>query len=133
MMSFKGGHLRKKVGQYTIKKGDVVLVVCVTVVALFSFLIAAGQSEGERVLITVDGQTSGYSLRTDKTISLKSGDSVCNSIVIKGGQVYMALADCPDQICVHHRAISKNGESIICLPNKVIVEVESTQSNDIDN
>ena len=132
MMSLKGGHLRR-IGQSTIKKGDMVLVLCVIMAAFFMHLIAAGQSEGERVLVTVDGQTSEYSLRTDRTISLKNGDSVCNSIVIKGGQVYMALADCPDQICVHHRAISQNRESIICLPNKVIVEVESSQSNDIDN
>lgn len=133
MMLFKGGHLRRKEGYCTIKRGDVALVLCVTAAALFMLLIASEQSEGERVLVTVDGQTSEYPLWTDTAISVEKGDGVSNSIVIKESQVYMAFADCPDQLCVHHRAISKNGESIICLPNKVIVEVESSQSRDIDN
>ena len=31
--------------------------------------------------------------------------------------------DCPDKICVNHAAISKKGETIVCLPHKVVVEV----------
>ena len=44
----------------------------------------------------------------------------------------MKSADCPDQICVHQRAISKNGESIICLPNKVVVSIEGAEDSQID-
>ena len=36
---------------------------------------------------------------------------------------------CPDQICVHEKAISADGESIICLPNKIVVEVESDKES----
>lgn len=133
MMWFKGGFWRRKAGQYTIKKGDVLLVLCVTAAALFMFWVIGGQPDGDRVRITADGQTSDYPLGTDRVISLKKGDKVCNSIVIRDGQVCMAAADCPDQICVHHKAIFRNGESIICLPNKVIVEVASSQHKEIDN
>ena len=31
--------------------------------------------------------------------------------------------NCPDKICVNHAAISKKGETIVCLPHKVVVEV----------
>ena len=44
----------------------------------------------------------------------------------------MTSADCPDHLCVKQKAISKEGESIICLPNKVIVEVDSAVNSEID-
>ena len=39
------------------------------------------------------------------------------------GSVCMKSASCPDQICVKTKAIRTVGSSIICLPNKVIVEI----------
>ena len=44
----------------------------------------------------------------------------------------MTEADCPDKLCVNQRAVSKNGESIICLPNKVIVTVDSSENSEFD-
>ena len=45
----------------------------------------------------------------------------------------MTSADCPDHLCVKQKAISKEGESIICLPNKVVVTVKSDMKSDIDS
>lgn len=45
----------------------------------------------------------------------------------------MTSADCPDHLCVKKKAISKEGESIICLPNKVVVTVKSDMKSDIDS
>ncbi len=42
----------------------------------------------------------------------------------------MTQADCPDGICANHKPIHKTGESIICLPHKVVVTVISDKSND---
>ena len=46
----------------------------------------------------------------------------------------MIRADCPDQLCVKQKAVSKNKESIICLPNKVVIEgkdsAEPSESDD---
>ena len=44
-------------------------------------------------------------------------------LIIKDGEAYMQEADCPNQICVHHSPISHKGESIVCLPNRVIIEI----------
>lgn len=44
-------------------------------------------------------------------------------LIIKEGEAYMQEADCPNQICVHHSPISHKGESIVCLPNRVIIEI----------
>ena len=44
----------------------------------------------------------------------------------------MEDADCPDQICVNHRAISRDGESIICLPNQTIVTIRGGEEPEVD-
>ena len=44
----------------------------------------------------------------------------------------MIDADCPDQLCVNQRAVSADNESIICLPNRVIVEIQSRQESEYD-
>jgi len=45
------------------------------------------------------------------------------TLVINKGEVYMESADCPNQICVHHSRISRKGETIVCLPNRVVIEI----------
>ena len=61
-----------------------------------------------------------YLLSEDRTVSVNE----TNIVLITEGTVSMESADCPDQICVHHQRIKRSGESIICLPNKVVVSIE---------
>ena len=56
-----------------------------------------------------------------------------DEVIIKNDEVYMEKANCKDLICVKHKPISKNGESIICLPNQVYIEVVSDVEKEIDN
>ena len=46
-----------------------------------------------------------------------------NLISVADGTVIMEAADCKDQICVHHKPVSSKGESIICLPHRLVVEI----------
>ncbi|MCM1266383.1 MAG: NusG domain II-containing protein [Bacteroidales bacterium] len=57
-------------------------------------------------------------------------DTSYNVLRISGTEVSMEAADCPDQICVHHIPISKAGESIICLPHKLVVEIRGNSDED---
>lgn len=80
------------------------------------------QEEGTTVVVTVDG-TEYYrgSLFTEKELQIGAG----NTLLIRAGKADMIFADCPDQVCVNHEPISKVGETIICLPNKVAVTIEN--------
>ena len=55
-----------------------------------------------------------------------------NRLEIRGGYAQMVWADCPDQVCVNHRSINRDGESIICLPNQVVVSIENGEASDVD-
>lgn len=72
-----------------------------------------------------------YSLSENITDTIETENGI-NEIEIKDGEVSMVYADCRDQICVNHVPINKEHESIICLPHKVVVEIENGEENDID-
>ena len=90
-------------------------------------LLAAINDSAKKV--TVDGELFGiYSLEKEQEIKIND----TNRMIIKDGQADMTEANCPDQICVDHKTISKNKETIICLPNKVIVEIVGGKDVEID-
>lgn len=47
-----------------------------------------------------------------------------NIVSIKGGSVFVSEASCKNQVCVRHGVISRPGESIVCLPNRLVVSIE---------
>ena len=67
----------------------------------------------------------------ESTVTIETENGT-NEIEIKDGKVSMVYADCRDQICVNHVPINKEHESIICLPHKVVVEIENGEENDMD-
>lgn len=114
-------------------KNDIVFIVAllllITAAALGMFLF---RTEGDTVIVTVDGQAWGeYPLNENREIEIRNGDGY-NLLVIEGGRAYVRQASCPDGICSSHRPIGLDGESIICLPNKVVVEVRTRNSEQPD-
>lgn len=67
--------------------------------------------------------------KPDLSATVPEGNSY-NLLAVDGEQVWMQAADCPDQICVHHIPIKGGGESIICLPHKLVVEIGGSYETD---
>lgn len=114
------------------KKNDFKLIAIVLVTALAAFLIHhfAGGGNAGTVTVKIDGELAGtYSLLENQEIEINGGSNI---LVIKDGEADMIEADCPDKLCVKQKSISKNNENIICLPNKVIVEVKSSEDSEYD-
>ena len=117
------------------RRGDVWLLAAVLLTGLLllaGFALLGGK--GDRAVITRDGEVYGeYALSADQTVEIAGPDGqVTNRLVIEKGQVRMEWADCPDQICVKHSPVSRGGQSIVCLPNRVTVEIRSDKGNEID-
>lgn len=59
-----------------------------------------------------------------------------NIIRIMNGGVSVEDADCPDKICLKQGFINKSGQSIICLPHKLVIEIigntKEEKSSEID-
>ena len=106
------------------KKNDNILILGILFIALVVLGIQLLHSANgtEKVKITVDGKVFGtYLLSEDRTVSVNE----TNIVLITEGTVSMESADCPDQI-------KRSGESIICLPNKVVVSIEGGGEEKLD-
>lgn len=114
-------------------KNDVRLIVTLLLllaVAILALLLF--RTEGDSVTVTVDGKLWGeFSLLEDRVVEIKNGDDY-NQLIIRDGKAYVEYASCPDGICAAHRPVSFGGESIICLPNKVVIEVHTADNNQPD-
>ncbi len=114
------------------KKNDWILIGIVLGIISVSFFLnlSFGKKERGNVVVSVKGHTFGtYSLEKNQEIQIGN----TNLIKIQDGQVYMEQADCPDQTCVAHKPIYSNREVIICLPNKVSVEIHSREESKVDS
>lgn len=114
------------------KKADFIVIGAVLVVAavMLIFLYGVNSNSGAYVQIEVDGQvTETLSLDedTEKKIVTENGT---NTLVISDGKAQMTETDCPDGICKNHKPINRNGESIICLPHKVVITVVNQVDDD---
>lgn len=117
-----------------INRKDILLAVVICLIAGIIYLVmtlTAGE-EGSRVEITIDGEIYGtYSLKEDQTIEI-SEEAGTNVVVIRDGKVWMEEADCPDGYCKDQGKISKVNQTIVCLPHKLVVGINSTSEEKAD-
>lgn len=118
---------------FKIKKGDIIIFVSIILIAAVGFLcVKLLPSAGKTAVIEQNGTVAArLSLDKDTTYDVKIDGKTTNTVVIKNHAVSVSYADCPDKICKKHKSISKSGETIVCLPNKVTVTVEGGE-NEID-
>lgn len=114
------------------KKADIILV-CALIIAglIMSYFLSFGNPAGKQLDISCDGEIFGsYPLNEDREIVIERNGHI-NKVTINDGVVSMDFSDCSGQDCVHQGAISHTGETIICLPNKVVLEI-SGDSDEYD-
>ncbi|MCP1101114.1 hypothetical protein M2454_000497 [Aequitasia blattaphilus] len=96
----------------------------------FMVIMNIQKKEADKVVIKVDGEVQGvYNLEEEQKIEINGGKNI---LQIKDKKAKMISGDCPDQICVQHKEIGKNRESIICLPNKIVVEIQGKDEGELD-
>lgn len=114
------------------KKKELIFIGGILVLALAMWAEMSFMNKGSHgsIRITVDGEEYGtYSLAKDQTIKIND-TNVCE---IKDGKAHMISAECPDHLCMKQKAIDEKGGTIVCLPNKVVIEGEkSTESDGTD-
>ena len=108
------------------KRNDFLTIFSILIVLLFCGLVYLGSSKkpGDTVIIKVGNEIIGtYHLSENMTINLNT-----NCVTISDGSVYMSNANCPDKLCERQKAISHDGEEIVCLPNNVVISVQASDS-----
>lgn len=117
-------------------KGDILVMGVILMAALLFFMIPKirnSQNENGKVEVWQDGELlDSYSLSEDKVVSVQAEDGGYNLVLISGGNARVTDADCPDKLCIRQRSISENGESIICLPHKLVLQITSGKESGLD-
>ncbi len=117
--------MEKKIGK---KEIILLIILFAALLVIWSACHRTHRETGSFIRVSVSGEILGeYPLVEDREIPVEIGGSVTNTIVIKDGNADMVYADCPDQTCVKTRPISAQRETIVCLPNRVVVEVISSE------
>ncbi len=84
-------------------------------------------------VVTIDGQLYGkYPLSEDMELKITQDNGEYNILHIEDGYASVTEASCRDKICVNHSHIHYSGDTIVCLPNKVVVSIENGEEDDID-
>ena len=118
-----------------VRKTDIILAAVVIIAAFIAvFAFRSMRAEGAEVVVTVDGEEF---LRVPLDDDLEQDivtDFGTNHLSVRGGIARVTEADCPDLICVraYSGGISHEGESIICLPHRLVVSVEGGDAPEID-
>ncbi|UNK19081.1 NusG domain II-containing protein [Paenibacillus sp. N3/727] len=121
------------------KRGDLVLISVVLAAALI-FLVPrwldGKDSEKNHnnpltATITVDGQLfKTVELTEEEQIIEIKTDHGMNILKVYDYGIEMIEADCPDKVCLSFGFVDKKNQSIVCLPHKVLVEVEGASGGE---
>ncbi len=117
-----------------IKKNDLILigVILLLGLAVIGYLNLT-KEEGSKVVITMNGEVyDTLYLKENSTYTVKGKDGTYNTFEIKDGYVDMLDASCPDKLCVNHSNIHYNNETIVCLPNKVVLQITGAGESEVD-
>ena len=114
-------------------RNDLILIAGVTFVALVAFaVLKLTQKTGAYAVVYQDGtETARYSLSQNITVRI-GNDETYNVLVIQDGEASITDASCPNHLCIQQGKISADGEMIICVPNKLVIEIEGGDEASVD-
>lgn len=122
--------MRNTENKRLLTKQDLLTIITILISGVVTFIVLTLiSSDGTKAVISVDGKVvSEHSLisgtrNSSSEFTLSEAEGIV--IQIENGKIRVKSSDCPDKICVHTGYISKEGEKIVCLPKKLIIEIEA--------
>ncbi len=114
-------------------RNDILLILALLLLAMGIWgVLRLTRRPGGEAVVTVDGHLAAtLPLSVEATLPVGAGQGFLNIVEVSGGRVRVADADCPDRLCVRQGWIERDGESIVCLPHKLVVTVRGT-GGDLD-
>lgn len=107
------------------KKSDIFAALFVILLAAAVFLPSALKKDGASAVVMLNGKEIGrLELARDAEMTVR--DEYTAHIVVRDGKVYVESSDCPGGDCVRSGGISRQGQSIVCLPNRMTVYIEGS-------
>ena len=112
-------------------RADIVLIGLLIIMAFISYIVIFNFMSKHGDVVEVYSQSKlikKVPLDTDTEFEVKIDNHV-NVIRVENGFVFILDADCPDKLCKKQGKIRNSGETIICLPNKIVIRVDAEKQN----
>ena len=109
-----------------LQKRDFILIATLLLIALAAlgmirFFRPAPAATAE---ITVDGAVvEQLDLSKDTEVTITGSSGGFNHLIVKDRQIWCSQASCPDKVCIHQGQKHLSSDTIVCLPNKMIVTI----------
>lgn len=115
---------KSRTGDRIFRKGDIILLVLLLIAVILTIVFAV-RGGADYVEIYIDGDLKyQIDINSDTEIDLLDG---AMKIVVRNGKAWVEYSDCAEQLCVHSSPIRSDGGMIVCLPNRVVVRVDSRE------
>ena len=112
---------------------DILVVLAVVAVAAASALtVWPGRDSGSlTAVVTADGEELDRFAPADLAAGPRTytHNGYTLTVTAEDGGLRVSEADCPTQDCVHTGAISRSGQSIVCLPARIIIQLTGGQAD----
>ena len=107
-------------------KKDIILIAAFVIIAVIAFVVINHFVKKDGAFV----QINTIPVNQNETLTIEGYQGGSNIVTIENGGVTMTDADCPDKLCVKTGRISKTGETIVCLPHRVVVEIIGAAADD---
>jgi len=115
------------------RPGDWIVIVILCALCLSSFLIISYQNTGEIVeIFHNDQRINQIPLHLDTELKLQGTMSELK-VIIQDKKVWVQESGCPNKTCMKMGKISKSGQSIICLPNQILIAIKGDHQPKYDS
>ena len=101
-----------------------VLLAAICAAALF-FRPDSGGRPVARITVngTIVNEIVLDSVENPYSFTLEGPGGFSNTVLVEQGRICVSEAGCPDQVCVQQGFIADGTVPIVCLPNKLIIEI----------
>lgn len=122
------------------KPGDYILVVFFVIISFlpllyFNRLQSTNSNSDYTAVISVKGKEEHQISLVDdgERIEIEIGDlnTHYNKVIREGNSIWIEHANCPDQLCVEMGEIERIGQTIVCLPHQVLIEITSKDTDEL--
>ena len=115
-----------------ITKGDIILIVSLLVLSLVLFVISfTGDTESLRAEIYADGELTHDIALSEAAEGYTLTENGCELLIETDG-VSFVYSDCGDKLCIKKGKLKRQGDTMACVPERVVVIIKSDSKKQID-
>lgn len=121
------------------RKGDkiIILIVVLCAAGWFGLNRMGTENDAAKIMIEVEGKqykTINMKKLTDKseTLHIELSEGKYFDLAFDKTGAHVVDVVCPDKLCQKTGKIERVGQSIVCLPNKVVVLIDGKAESEVD-